>query len=73
LLPERLRSSGGTLRSCSRVCRVLGDERFQAVCAIDRQYSIPVARKLVNSVTADIALVQMIVDLELGIQIQPLV
>ena len=73
LLPERLRSSGGTRRSCSRVCRVLDDERFQAVCAIDRQYPIPVARELVNSVTADIASVQMIVDLELGIQIQLLV
>jgi hypothetical protein len=51
----------------------LDDERFQAVCAIDRQYPIPVARELVNSVTADIASVQMIVDLELGIQIQLLV
>jgi len=41
--------------------------------AIDKERSSQVARKLVNGITADIASVQVIVDLELAVCIQLLV
>jgi len=50
---------------------MLDDEWFHAPC--DQKCLLLVARKLVNGITADIASVQMIVDLQLPIQIQLLV
>jgi hypothetical protein len=46
---------------------------FFAECAIDDKCLIPIARNLTNSISADTASVQMIVDLQLSIQIQLLV
>jgi hypothetical protein len=46
------------------------DEWFHAVRAMAEKGFIPVPRKMVNGVTADIASVQMIIGRELLIQIQ---
>ena len=66
-------SSARAQRSSCRVDRVRDDECFHAGCAIDEKCFIPVARKLVNGITADIASVQMIVNLQFPVQIQLLV